>query len=104
MSALRALEGGSGRVISVSSSGALSSADTMSVHGAEQESARCFRFFPTGKQCLRFYITIIITLMGAVVSTVVLVSGAVSDQKDLECTFQTMLATCIAYWMQPPSL
>lgn len=73
--------------------------DTMSIHSADQETARCFRFFPTGKNCLHFYFVMFLTL--AVIATCVVV--LVTDASDA-CTFQTLLATCVAFWMQPPTL
>ena len=84
---------------------AAGSADTMSVTAASfKDLPRCLRCIPTGKQCLRFYFVMLLTLLISLMCIVILVSGAVSDQKDLECTFQTLLATCVAFWLQPPTL
>lgn len=73
----------------------------MSIKGPHEEQARCFRYWPTGKECVTFYFLLLLTVVAVFVSAAML-----AFVPDLSCgtqnTFQSILMTCIAYWLRSP--
>lgn len=77
----------------------------MTIKSEKEEKAKCFKFFPTGKNCLYFYFVMFLTLLIVITCIVSLIGGFLRDAGcDTQCTFQTLLSTCIAFWLQPPRL
>lgn len=78
---------------------------TMSVQSEDDlppSAPRCLRCFPTGAECLRFYVLVFI-------SAIVMLSGALTmilrpDDAAARCVATGLMTTVMSFWIQPPSI
>lgn len=78
---------------------------TMSIQSADDlppDAPRCLRCFPTGSECMRFYIV-------AFVSAMIIIVGAIyilmrPDDTTGRCVFTGLMTTVMSFWIQPPSI
>lgn len=78
---------------------------TMSVQSADDlppNAPSCLRCFPTGAECMRFYVLVFI-------SACVMLSGvaymiARPDDAAGRCVFTGLMTTVMSFWIQPPTI
>lgn len=73
----------------------------MSIKGAGEEQARCFKYWPTGKECVTFYFLLLLTLLAIVASLAILVFVPVLSC-GAQSFFQGLITTCVAFWLRSP--
>lgn len=80
--------------------------DTMSIQSAHDlppDAPRCLSYFPTGEDCLTFYMLMVISLIAVTISSVWLL-GFSGEDADMDCSMTAMLNTVLAFWIRPPSI
>lgn len=85
-------------------SGDIASA-TMSVQSVDDlppDAPRCLRCFPTGSECLRFYIVAFISIVIVLCSVAYMIARP--DEPAGRCVFTGMITAVMSFWIQPPTI
>ena len=72
----------------------------MSIKGDTELTAACFKYWPTGRECVTFYFIMFMTVCVVAVCVVMLATQELSCST--QSTFQSLLMTCVAYWLKSP--
>jgi len=63
----------------------------------------CLRCWPTGVDCLRFYVTVFISIVLLFTAVTYLMAFHGVDES-VDCTMSNILSLVLAFWMKPPAL
>lgn len=66
------------------------------------DAPRCLRCFPTGSECLRFYIVAFISVVIVLCSVAYMLARP--DDPAGRCVFTGMITTVMSFWIQPPTI
>lgn len=78
---------------------------TMSVQSQDDlppDAPRCLRCFPTGSECMRFYIVMFISVVVVVGSAIFMIARP--DDAAARCVFTGLITTVMSFWIQPPTI
>lgn len=73
-----------------------------SVDDLPPDAPSCLRCFPTGSECLRFYIVAFISIVIVLASVAYMLARP--DDPAGRCVFTGMITTVMSFWIQPPSI